>query len=211
MGTAERRTRERQARRQQILDVARRLLLEKGLRAASINQIARAAELGVGTIYFYYRSKEEIFAELQQEGLDLLAERIHQAQAAVAEPADKLRRAAAAMLAFSRENRDYFDVINCFLTNPQILFETSLKGEIDRHGTRIIGQISDLVRSGQIQGAFDGRIDARRFAVLFAAAVHGLIQYRKLEGTVLQGLAFDAVFAGAVDHLVASLTFPPRD
>ncbi len=70
MGLKERRSREKEARRNQILDAARALLFEKGLHATSINQIAKQAELGVGTIYFYYRSKEEIFADLQEEGLD---------------------------------------------------------------------------------------------------------------------------------------------
>ena len=210
MGLKERKEREKQARRKQILDVARALLFEKGLRAASINQIARTAELGVGTIYFYYRNKEEIFAELQQEGLDLLHVRIDQAQEMAADPADKLRRAAGAMLAFSRENRDYYDVINCFLSAPQVLFEASLKTEIDRHGTRIIALISHLVTTGQQRGAFDEGCDARQFAVLFVAAVHGLIQYRKLETTVLQGIGFDQVFAVAVDHLVGSLRPPAK-
>ena len=208
MSLKERREREKQARRKQILDVARALLFEKGLRAASINQIARTAELGVGTIYFYYRNKEEIFAELQQEGLDLLHARMDQAQEMAADPADKLRRAAGAMLAFSRENRDYYDVINCFLSASQVLFEASLKTEIDRHGTRIIALISRLVAAGQQRGAFAERCDARQFAVLFVAAVHGLIQYRKLETTVLQGIGFDQLFAAAVDHLVGSLRPP---
>ncbi len=205
MGIAERKARERRARRQQILDVARTLLFEKGLRAASINQIAKAAELGVGTIYFYYRSKEEIFAELQQEGLDLLHARIDQAQQTTADPSEKLRRAAAAMLSFARENRDYFDVINCFLTAPQVLFEASLKGQIDRHGTRIIELICELVLTGQRLGSFDAQIDARLFAILFVASVHGLIHYRKLEPTLLEGMRYDEMFAGGVDHLVASL------
>ena len=205
MGIKERRERERQARRKQILDVARALLFEKGLRATSINQIARVAELGVGTIYFYYRSKEEIFAELQEEGLDLLFSRIDRAQAAEDDPAEKLRRAAGAMLTFSRENRDYFDVIECFLSAPQVMFEPSLKTEIDRHGTRIIEQIAAMVDEGRRRGRFGARVETRAYAVLFVAAVHGLIHYRKLEATVLEGTGFDQIFTRAVDHLVGSL------
>jgi len=206
MGLKERRARERRARRKQILDVARRLLFEDGLRAASINRIAREAELGVGTLYFYYRNKEEIFAELQAEGLDLLRARIERDLAAAAGPADRLRRAAAAILAFSRENRDYFDVIDCFLSAPRILFEPTLKSEVDRHGTKIIQLVAALVADGQERGAFTPRVVPRDFAVLFVAAVHGLTHYRKLETTVLEGAGFDQVFRRAVDHLVDSLS-----
>jgi AcrR family transcriptional regulator len=72
MGLKERREREKEARKGQILTAARSLLFKKGIQATSINQIARKAELGVGTIYFYYQSKEEIFYWLQEEGLDIL-------------------------------------------------------------------------------------------------------------------------------------------
>ena len=41
-------------------------------KVSSCTKIARQAELAVGTIYFYFRSKEEIFAALQEEGLELL-------------------------------------------------------------------------------------------------------------------------------------------
>ena len=71
MGLKERRRREKEERRMQILDAARKLLFTKGINATSINQIAKLAELGVGTIYFYYRNKEELFAALQEEGLEI--------------------------------------------------------------------------------------------------------------------------------------------
>lgn len=61
MGRKERREREKEARKRQILAADRKLLFKKGIQAIRINQIARTAELGVGTIYFYYQSKEEIF------------------------------------------------------------------------------------------------------------------------------------------------------
>ncbi len=205
MGLKERREREREDRRRQILDVARTLLFEKGLRETSINRIARRAELGVGTLYFYFRNKEEIFAALQQEGLERLCGAIDSALTGISDPADKLRAAAGAMLRFSREQRQYLDVINCFLATPEVLFAPSIKIEVDRYGARIIERIADVVQEGQTGGRFDACIDAHRFAILFVGAVHGLVQYRKLESTVLQGAAFDQVFADAVDHLVASL------
>ena len=54
MGLKERREREKQARREQILSAARGLLHKKGINAASMNQIAKKAELGVATLYSYF-------------------------------------------------------------------------------------------------------------------------------------------------------------
>jgi AcrR family transcriptional regulator len=50
--------------RQQILDGARRLFLAEGFDAASMGEIAREAGVSKGTLYVYFDSKEELFAEL---------------------------------------------------------------------------------------------------------------------------------------------------
>lgn len=72
MGVKERKAVEKQARRNQILDAARTLLFSSGINNISISKISKQAELSVGTIYFYYKNKEQIFVALQEEGLALL-------------------------------------------------------------------------------------------------------------------------------------------
>jgi len=72
LGTSERREREKQKRRRDIIDAARTLFFEKGLRATTIDDIARSTELARGTIYLYFETKEEIYATVLMEGLDIL-------------------------------------------------------------------------------------------------------------------------------------------
>lgn len=52
------------AKRQQIMDGARRVFLEHGFDGASIGDIVRAAGVSKGTIYAYFPSKEKLFATL---------------------------------------------------------------------------------------------------------------------------------------------------
>jgi AcrR family transcriptional regulator len=203
MGLQERREREREGRRQQILNAARKMLVEKGLSAASMNQIAQMAELGVATIYFYYRSKEDLFAALQQEGLDLLHARIEQATRRARSNADKIRRAALAYLRFSEENKDYFDIMNYFISSPQEIFNPELKIQVDRRGEKILGLVETWVRDGVAKGEFK-EVDARNFALLLWGSLHGLIHFKKM-GEMLEGRKHAKVFAYAVEHLVASL------
>ena len=54
-------SREDNAKRRQILDGARRAFLANGFDAASMNEIARAAGVSKGTLYVYFKSKEELF------------------------------------------------------------------------------------------------------------------------------------------------------
>lgn len=204
MGLKERREREREERKRQILDAARSLLFEEGLQATSINKIANSAELGVGTIYFYFASKEEIFAALQEEGIELLHNKIKKGLESVKHPRDRLKTIAMAYFGFRRENKDYFDIINYFLSSPKTFFSPSVKKRIDRHGNRLISLIVNTIDQGIDNRAFK-KVDARRFAMMFWAALHGLMQFEKLKTTMLEAESYPALLKYSVDYLVNSL------
>jgi AcrR family transcriptional regulator len=204
MGLKERREREKEARRRQILAAARTLLFEKGIQSTSINQIARRAELGVGTIYFYYQSKEEIFYWLQDEGLEILRAKIDAIRGTSVSPDEKLRRIGIAYLEFSNEKREYFDIINYFLAIPTVVLGDELKRRIDRKGGRILKLIEGIIRDGVVDGRLKP-VDEKKHAVMFWGALHGLIQFKKLERTLLEDDGHARMFGYAVDQLVAGL------
>src|SRR5829696_2947298 len=54
--------------RQAILDAAREVFGELGYDAATVRDIIRRTGLAAGTFYNYYRSKEEVFAALADDG-----------------------------------------------------------------------------------------------------------------------------------------------
>ena len=204
MGLKERREREKEARKGQILTAARNLLFKKGIQATSINQIARKAELGVGTIYFYYQSKEEIFYWLQEEGLDILFKTIDAIGCEDLQPDEKLRRTGSAYLQFSDEHKDYFDIINYFLATPTVILGAEMKQRIDRKGSRILELIDGFIREGIENGRFRS-VDSKKYAVMFWGALHGLTQFKKLEETVLEGEEHHRIFDYAVDQLIEGL------
>lgn len=204
MGLKERREREKEARKRQILSAARRLLFEKGIRSTSINQIARTAELGVGTIYFYYQSKEEIFYSLQEEGLEILFREIDAIGRADIPSDAKLRETGMAYLRFSVGQKDYFDIINYFLATPSVILGRELKRRIDRKGGRILNLIGGFIRQGVADGLFDP-VDSKKYAVMFWGALHGLTQFKKLEDTVLEGQDHGQIFLYAVERMIEGL------
>ena len=92
MTTRLRREREKAVRRETILDAARGVFAEKGLLASTIDEIAERAEVAKGTIYLYFKSKDEMFTALLNEGLALVGKRFSEA-VDLALPADEnLRR-----------------------------------------------------------------------------------------------------------------------
>ncbi|MBT4520354.1 MAG: TetR/AcrR family transcriptional regulator [Halieaceae bacterium] len=74
MGVAERRERERQARRDAVLEAARYLLLEKGFRGTTTKEVAKRCELSEATLFFYFKNKDEILVSLLFESIQFWAE-----------------------------------------------------------------------------------------------------------------------------------------
>jgi AcrR family transcriptional regulator len=64
MGIQERKERERERRRQQIIVAAKRVFSEKGFSRATMEDIASEAELSPGTLYLYFKNKDELYASL---------------------------------------------------------------------------------------------------------------------------------------------------
>jgi AcrR family transcriptional regulator len=62
--------------RRQIIDGACRVFLERGFDAASMGEIARAARVSKGTLYVYFKSKEELFEAIVEEQCNAQAEQI---------------------------------------------------------------------------------------------------------------------------------------
>ena len=64
------------AKRQQILDGARRCFMAQGFDGASMNDIVKAAGVSKGTVYAYFPSKEKLFEALVYHDRRLQAEQI---------------------------------------------------------------------------------------------------------------------------------------
>jgi AcrR family transcriptional regulator len=72
MGIQERKEREKERRRQQIMVAAKRVFIEKGFGGATMEDIATEAELSAGTLYLYFKNKNELYASLTLRVLQYL-------------------------------------------------------------------------------------------------------------------------------------------
>jgi AcrR family transcriptional regulator len=81
MGIQERRARERERRRQQIMVAAKRVFTDKGFGKATMEDIAAEAELSPGTLYLYFKNKDELYASLSLRILQYLMIRLEHVSA----------------------------------------------------------------------------------------------------------------------------------
>ncbi len=81
MGIQERKERERERRRQQIMVAAKRVFSVKGFSKATMEDIAKEAELSPGTLYLYFKNKDELYASLSLRILQYLLIRLEHVNA----------------------------------------------------------------------------------------------------------------------------------
>ncbi len=150
MGIKERKQRERERRRQQIIVAAKRVFTEKGFKKATIEDIARNAELSPGTLYLYFKNKEELYASLSLRILQYLAIRVeHVKNETNLDPLEKLDSLMNAM--YDVYEFDPLILINLFhLQSSETLknLSSALLDELNELTRKSIGAIAELFEDG---------------------------------------------------------------
>jgi AcrR family transcriptional regulator len=156
MGIQERKEREKERRRQQIIVAAKRVFSEKGFNKATMEDIAKEAELSPGTLYLYFKNKEELYASLSLRILQFLHIRVaHVNKEPNLDPLQKLEALMEAM--YDVYDFDPLIIINMFhLQSSETLKNLSeeLLVEIKDLSRRSIGAIATIFKEGIDRGIF---------------------------------------------------------
>jgi AcrR family transcriptional regulator len=157
MGIPERKQKEKERRRQQILVAAKRVFSDKGFTKATIEEIAKGAELSSGTLYLYFRNKEELWVSLSLRVLQYLLMRLEHIDDGL-EPTEKLR--ALKEVLYDVYEFDPSVVINMFhLQSSDILKNLSpeMLSEIKGLSRKALDKISGIFQEGIREGSFVDR------------------------------------------------------
>ena len=177
-----RRERKREKKRHEIVDAAEQLFFSQGYPNTTMDQIAEKADLSKGAIYFYFKSKEEIFKNIMQRTLVAFEKRIIEAFARGENGIMKLYEAGKAINAFFHEDRNHFEILFFHHFNPlgpvthstlpldeSLKFkktaptsppvEESLDEQIKRESDRLIEKAREIVLLGMRDGSIRKDID----------------------------------------------------
>lgn len=81
MTVADRRRREREARRNHLLDAAERVFLERGYDNVTVDDIAAEAEVAKGTLYLYFKNKHDLLLDVLHRRRQSILQAFGEAQA----------------------------------------------------------------------------------------------------------------------------------
>ncbi len=111
MGIAERKEREKQQRREEIIQSAESIFFSKGFDRSTMDMVAEKAELSKGTLYLYFPSKEELYVAVARRAIQLLRRHTSEAAEAEGNALEKLGRIGRACIGFSQTHPDHMRAI----------------------------------------------------------------------------------------------------
>lgn len=110
MGVSERKEREKADMKDLIRAAALKMFLQEGYAKTSIRNIAEEIEYSPGTIYLYYKDKDELLYEVQRHAYARLLE-VFRENANSKDPLTKLRQTCETYISFGIENPELYDLM----------------------------------------------------------------------------------------------------
>ena len=149
-----RKEREYLAHREEILAAAEKVFAAKGFFPTTMSDIARRAEFGTGTLYKYFKSKDELYFTLIDEKVEeinrLVKTELSQRNSAV----ERIKKVLQLQFEFIERNRDFFRIY----TSERSRFEWTVKDELGKglHEKMVayINILAEVMRQGIEEGEF---------------------------------------------------------
>jgi len=177
MGIKERKEREKEARREEIVGAAEKIFFEKGLAQATMDEIAEAAELSKGTLYLYYKSKEDLYLSVAMKGSEIL----YQLFLRVVESGEPTIKMIAglgeAYYEYFKTYRNYFRMYY-FFENPQVQSQVSpeMRDVCQQCDRNIWDLVVSVLQRGIDEGVLRKDLDPLEAGVMLWSNSNGIMR-----------------------------------
>ncbi len=202
MGTAERKLREKEQRRQYILDTAERLFFKTGPDTITMDELAVATELSKGTLYLYFRNKEALFLAINVRAKKLLRQLMEESLKKAPSADNGLNEVLClgrAYIAFAQQYPDYYQMtLRCFVLESTQLEHDQYAEEAHYHGEKAFELLVQALHRGQQDGSIASQLNVGATAMVLWGQINGLMQILEVKGAFFQdklGLDLETVIA----------------
>lgn len=157
-----------------IFDSAIKVFSEKGYSRATMDDIALNAGVAKGTLYYHFKSKEEIFNYIISDGMKFITEEIEKAASKETMYLAKLKVLCKVELNLVYEKRDFFKVILSQLWGKEVR-QLELRDAVSEYVSYIENYIKKAIEEGSIRKGKTSLMAYNFFGTLCSAAAYELI------------------------------------
>ena len=182
MNVENRREREKQERRDSILDAAEQVFSGKGYERCSMDDIARTAQLSRALLYVYFKDKAAIMRAITLRAAAALLERFRMAVASSETGLAQIGNIGHAYYRFSLEQADYFDALTQAAGFGHPADNDSINAALRECDHANMGLMVEALRRGVADGSISAErvADPLKTAYYLRGALHGAIMQARL-------------------------------
>ncbi|HPC03734.1 MAG TPA: TetR/AcrR family transcriptional regulator [Syntrophales bacterium] len=179
----QRRRKEKEQRKKSILTAARRQFLKRGFNDVTVEGIAREARISKGTVYLYFKSKEEIYAHVLLSHIGKFHEQMRELGSNGANASERLHLFASAYIDFFLSNRELFRIfMNFMLQTVPFNFSDDMKRDLIHATNRTIEIVEEIFTAGLSSGEFVCTNDLKRSRNAVWGLLNGIIALHLFTG-----------------------------
>jgi len=169
------RTQKRQnATRERIFHVAMDLFIKQGFENTSVSEITEAADIGKGTFFTYFSTKEAIFGQLGATMMEMMSVAAEEGLDAKLPIADVLKNVLTAPCDWHEANRP--------ITQQVVRSHFSMDSDTSNKG-RLVDVLTELILIGQRNGELNSNFEARDAAIVLAGTYFAVVAFWAIEET----------------------------
>lgn len=186
-------------RREEILRAAVEVFAERGYFSARMREVAIRAGVADGTLYLYFKGKEDLLVSVLEEYADAFLERARRDAAKVVDPSEKLRVVVERHLFSMEGDRPLAQVFQIELRHTRRFLRQVAKGKVAQY----LGLLQEIIGEGVARGVFRSDLPAEMAARAVFGAVDEVVtswvlasrpasltsHAKPLVGLILRGLA----------------------
>lgn len=165
MGIQERKQKEKEQRRESIINAAESCIMRDGIENTTMDDIAREAELSKGTLYLYFSSKEELFFAITARIDGILEQKIEENLNPTQNGREKLDIIISMLREFFLENQHYMSIMTGSIKYILSIINEENLEILKEMDDKVIQYIQNAVTEGVKDGSLNIRMDPFRFAL----------------------------------------------
>ena len=177
MSSQERREKERENRRSAILKAARKLFFDRGFKSVTVDNIAAKAEVSKGSVYLYFKSKEEIYTQiLINDNIAAFEDLKNKFSAKEAPAAELLLEYADNYINYFLNDNELFRILMTFMLHADDMILTDEQNsQLFQTTNDNIHFVSEILQKGVDSGEFLPTINIRQAQNAIWGLLNGVI------------------------------------
>lgn len=169
---------EAQRTRQQIIDAARTVFHKYGVANSSLEQVASAAGLTRGAVYWHFKDKAELFFAIREDVFTPMSQRMEAILFSddYADPLDAIEASLKAFFQFLADSPTLRQVLEIMMLRCEQVNEyAEIQAEVERPSDEFLGKVNKIYKKAAAQGLLREGLEPSAIALDTWAFVKGLL------------------------------------